>query len=40
MLMKMKIKEIKIKKISKELYNGKVYNIEVADNHNYFADGF
>lgn len=38
--MKMKIKEIKIKKISKELYNGKVYNIEVADNHNYFADGF
>lgn len=33
------MKETKIKKINKEFYSGNVYNIEVADNHNYFADG-
>ena len=33
------MKEVRIKKISKEYYNGKVYNVEVEDNHNYFAGG-
>lgn len=28
----------KIQKINKINYNGKVYNIEVEDNHNYFSD--
>ena len=29
----------KIKKISKEEFKGKVYNIETQKNHNYFANG-
>lgn len=29
---------MKLKKISKEYYKGKVYNIEVKDNHNYFVN--
>ena len=30
--------EIKIKSIDKIPYKGKVYNIEVEDNHNYFCN--
>ena len=30
---------MKVKKIHKFEYSGDVYNLEVEDNHNYFADG-
>lgn len=33
------MKEIQIKSLTTELYNGPVYNIEVEKNHNYFAEG-
>lgn len=33
------MKETKIKSIVKKSYHAKVYNIEVKDNHNYFANG-
>ena len=32
------MKEVRIKNISKEYYTGNVYNIQVKDNHNYFAN--